>query len=145
MQYNKDRGGCYSSSSYIGQRVTWIHEMLWGLLQPGLQSTLNDLFGLYDDTIPLSHLDRIAPNIITLVASHIVVGVLLSPLEIIRTRYGTCIHHPLCLILILTDIIDWLYNQRPLFVANIKVSSMHLPPCAVKKVESAASIYPTTT
>lgn len=48
---------------------------------------LNDLFGLYDDTIPLSHLDRIAPNILTLVASHIVIGVLLSPLEIIRTRY----------------------------------------------------------
>lgn len=83
----------YSSSCYIGQRVTWIHEMLWGLLQPGLQSMLNDLFGLYDDTIPLSHLDRIAPNIITLVASHIVVGVLLSPLEIIRTRYYIGIHY----------------------------------------------------
>lgn len=67
--------------------MTWIHEMLWGFLQPGLQSMLNDLFGLYDDTIPLSHLDRIAPNILTLVASHIVIGVLLSPLEIIRTRY----------------------------------------------------------
>ncbi|KAI7875430.1 mitochondrial carrier, partial [Lichtheimia hyalospora FSU 10163] len=83
-------------SLFKGQRVTWIHEILWGLLQPGLQSMLNDVFGLYDDTIPLSHLDRIAPNIITLVASHIVVGVLLSPLEIIRTRLVVQSASPLC-------------------------------------------------
>lgn len=83
-------------SLFKGQRVTWIHEMLWGFLQPGLQSMLNDLFGLYDDTIPLSHLDRIAPNILTLVASHIVIGVLLSPLEIIRTRLIVQSASPLC-------------------------------------------------
>ncbi|KAI8142112.1 mitochondrial carrier domain-containing protein [Fennellomyces sp. T-0311] len=73
-------------SLFKGQRVTWIYEMMWGLLQPGLESTLNDMFGLYDDTIPLMHLERIGPNMVTLVVSHIAVGVLLSPLEIIRTR-----------------------------------------------------------
>ena len=60
--------------------------MSWGFLQPGFESSLNDVFGLYDDTIPLMHLEKIAPNLITIVVSHIVVGVLLSPLEIIRTR-----------------------------------------------------------
>ncbi|KAI9249689.1 mitochondrial carrier domain-containing protein [Phascolomyces articulosus] len=73
-------------SLFKGQRVTWIYEMLWGFLQPGFESTLNDVFGLYDDTIPLMHLEKIGPNLITIVVSHIVVGVLLSPLEIIRTR-----------------------------------------------------------
>lgn len=70
-----------------GQRITWIHELLWSVLQPGLESLLNDIFGLYDDTIPLTHLDNVAPNMITLIASHVVIGVLLSPLEILRTRF----------------------------------------------------------
>ncbi|KAG0184841.1 hypothetical protein DFQ28_010354 [Apophysomyces sp. BC1034] len=69
-----------------GQRVTWIYEMLRVFLQPSLERSLNDLFGLYDDTIPLMHLDNVTPNMTTLVASHLAVGILLSPLEIIRTR-----------------------------------------------------------
>lgn len=66
--------------------MAWLYEVLWGITQPVLEGCLNDLFGLYDDTIPLMYLDRVAPNMITLVVSHIVVGVLLSPLEVIRTR-----------------------------------------------------------
>ncbi|KAI9311010.1 mitochondrial carrier domain-containing protein [Dichotomocladium elegans] len=73
-------------SLFKGQRATWIHGLLWDLLQPALEGLLNDFFGLYDDTIPLTHLDRIVPNLSTLVASHIVVGLLLAPLETIRTR-----------------------------------------------------------
>ncbi|KAF7720865.1 hypothetical protein EC973_005886 [Apophysomyces ossiformis] len=73
-------------SLFKGQRVTWIYEMLRAFLQPSLERSLNDLFGLYDDTIPLMHLDNVTPNMTTLVASHLAVGVLLSPLEIIRTR-----------------------------------------------------------
>lgn len=65
--------------------------MLWGLTQPAVESLLNDMFGLYDDTIPLMHLESVAPNLITLVASHVIAGVLLSPLEIIRTRF-VCDH-----------------------------------------------------
>ncbi|KAG1057083.1 hypothetical protein G6F46_000402 [Rhizopus delemar] len=79
-----------------GQRVTWIYEMLRTILRPALESSLNDLFGLYDDTIPLMHLDNVTPNITTLVASHLVVGVLLSPLEIIRTRLIVQSASPLC-------------------------------------------------
>ncbi|KAI9317411.1 mitochondrial carrier domain-containing protein [Dichotomocladium elegans] len=70
-------------SLFKGQRVAWIHDMLWCLLQPGLEGFLNDIFGIYDDTIPIGN---ILPNIITSVVSHVVIGVLLSPLEIIRTR-----------------------------------------------------------
>lgn len=70
--------------------------MLRTVLRPSLESTLNDLFGLYDDTIPLLHLDNVTPNITTLVASHLVVGVLLSPLEIIRTRLVVQSASPLC-------------------------------------------------
>ncbi|KAF1804942.1 mitochondrial carrier domain-containing protein [Mucor lusitanicus] len=60
------------------------------------ESSLNDLFGLYDDTIPLLHLDNVTPNITTLLASHLVVGVLLSPLEIVRTRLVVQSASPLC-------------------------------------------------
>ncbi|KAG0234725.1 hypothetical protein BGX31_004464 [Mortierella sp. GBA43] len=61
---------------------TW--QVVKGL--PTLEATLNDTFDLYDDTIPLVHLDRVGPNIATIVASHVVVGVLLAPLELARTR-----------------------------------------------------------
>lgn len=70
--------------------------MLRTLLRPTLESSLNDLFGLYDDTIPLLHLDSVTPNITTLLASHLVVGVLLSPLEIARTRLVVQSASPLC-------------------------------------------------
>lgn len=70
----------------IGQRVTWVYEMLRTTLRPALENALNDMFGLYDDTIPLLHLDNVTPNISTIVVSHLVIGLLLSPLEIIRTR-----------------------------------------------------------
>lgn len=68
---------------FPGQRLAWIHDLLWGIMQPGLRAFLNDTFGLYDDSVAV---DKIWPNVITSVVSHIVVGVLLSPLEIIRTR-----------------------------------------------------------
>lgn len=76
------------SLSELGQRATWLYEVLWGITQPAVESLLNDMFGLYDDTIPLMHLESVAPNLITLVASHVIAGVLLSPLEIIRTRFA---------------------------------------------------------
>ncbi|CAM0139877.1 hypothetical protein VKS41_007221 [Umbelopsis sp. WA50703] len=69
-----------------GQYTGWLHGMLQLLLQPAVEGTLNDLFDLYDDTIPLIHLERIGPNLATLLGSHVLVGVLLSPLEIARTR-----------------------------------------------------------
>ncbi|KAI8378654.1 mitochondrial carrier domain-containing protein [Choanephora cucurbitarum] len=78
------------------QRVTWLYEMLRAVLRPALESSLNDIFGLYDDTIPLLHLDNVTPNIATMVFSHVAVGILLSPLEIIRTRLVVQSASPLC-------------------------------------------------
>ncbi|KAI7868180.1 mitochondrial carrier domain-containing protein [Spinellus fusiger] len=71
---------------FKGQYTHWISEVARLFMQPSLEGSLNDMFGLYDDTIPLIHLDRVGPNLATLVASHLMVGVLLSPLELIKTR-----------------------------------------------------------
>ncbi|OZJ04111.1 hypothetical protein BZG36_02862 [Bifiguratus adelaidae] len=71
---------------FKGQFTHWTYEMLHVFIQPSIEGTLNDFFDLYDDTIPLVHLDRVGPNIATLVFSHAAVGFMLSPLEIVRTR-----------------------------------------------------------
>ncbi|KAI7899487.1 mitochondrial carrier domain-containing protein [Cokeromyces recurvatus] len=73
-------------SLFKGQYTNWLYEISHLFLQPTLEGTLNDMFDLYDDTIPLVHLDRVGPNLATLVASNLIVGFLLSPLELIRTR-----------------------------------------------------------
>lgn len=86
----------YAYTLHLGQRVTWVYEMLSAILRPALESTLNDLFGLYDDTIPLFQLDNVTPNITTMVFSHLVIGFLLSPLEIVRTRLVIQSSSPLC-------------------------------------------------
>ncbi|KAG0198754.1 hypothetical protein BGX31_004473 [Mortierella sp. GBA43] len=41
--------------------------MLYLFAQPTLEATLNDTFDLYDDTIPLVHLDPVGPNIATMI------------------------------------------------------------------------------
>ncbi|ORX61560.1 mitochondrial carrier [Hesseltinella vesiculosa] len=73
-------------SLFKGQYTNWLYEICHLFLQPTVEGSLNDAFGLYDDTIPLVHLDHIGPNLATLVASHVFVGIILSPLELIRTR-----------------------------------------------------------
>lgn len=60
--------------------------MLSLLMQPTLEGFLNDALNLPDDSIPLVHLDNVLPNFSTLLASHVVTGVILSPVELIRTR-----------------------------------------------------------
>ncbi|KAI8993379.1 mitochondrial carrier domain-containing protein [Pilobolus umbonatus] len=74
------------SSLFKGQYTNWLYEITHLFLQPTLEGTLNDMLDLYDDTIPLIHLDRVGPNLATLVTSNLIVGFILSPLEIIRTR-----------------------------------------------------------
>lgn len=73
-------------SLFKGQYTNWIYEISHLFLQPTLEGSLNDMFDLYDDTIPLVHLDHVGPNLATLVASNLIVGFILSPLELIRTR-----------------------------------------------------------
>lgn len=73
-------------SLFKGQYTNWLYEISHLFLQPTLEGSLNDAFNLYDDTIPLVHLDHAGPNLATLVGSHAIVGALLSPLELVRTR-----------------------------------------------------------
>ncbi|ORX97980.1 mitochondrial carrier [Basidiobolus meristosporus CBS 931.73] len=73
-------------SLWKGQFTNWVHDMGQIFLQPSIEAVLNDTFDLYDDTIPLVHLESALPNVVTMVTSHVVTGVVLSPLEIIRTR-----------------------------------------------------------
>ncbi|KAF9109443.1 hypothetical protein BGX27_007602 [Mortierella sp. AM989] len=74
------------TSLWKGHNASWLYEMLHLLVQPNLETTLNDTFSLYDDTVPLAQLDRPGPNLTTLVTSHLVAGFILSPLELVRTR-----------------------------------------------------------
>jgi fusion and transport protein UGO1 len=73
-------------SLFKGQYTNWLYEISHLFLQPTLEGTLNEAFGLYDDTIPLIHLDHAGPNVATIVVSHLIIGVILSPLELVRTR-----------------------------------------------------------
>ncbi|KAF9202606.1 hypothetical protein BGZ59_002078, partial [Podila verticillata] len=82
-------------SLWKGQYTNWMYEMLHLFAQPTLEATLNDTFDLYDDTIPLVHLDHVGPNIATMVTSHLVVGLILSPLELVRTRLVVQTANPL--------------------------------------------------
>ncbi|KAF9952827.1 hypothetical protein BGZ65_005036 [Modicella reniformis] len=73
-------------SLWKGQYTNWIYEMLHLFAQPTLEATLNDALDLHDDTIPLVYLDHVVPNIGTMVTSHLVVGFIISPLELVSTR-----------------------------------------------------------
>lgn len=50
------------------------------------ESALNDTFALDDDT-PLDLMDRVGPNLVTNITSHLVCSALLTPLQLIRTRF----------------------------------------------------------
>ncbi|KAJ3065839.1 hypothetical protein HDU98_010805 [Podochytrium sp. JEL0797] len=56
------------------------------LVQPSIEQSLNDLFDIRDDTTPLDMLENPIPILATLIGSHALSGMLLSPLELIRTR-----------------------------------------------------------
>lgn len=73
-------------SLWKGQFTGWLHEMLSLIVQPSLEGVLNEASGLEDDSTMLVYLDSVGPNLSTLLVSNIVTGVLLSPLEIARTR-----------------------------------------------------------
>ncbi|KAJ1835064.1 hypothetical protein LPJ63_001422 [Coemansia sp. RSA 2711] len=68
-------------SMFKGALTRWIHNMLDLLLQPTLEGVLNEALGLYE----AAYVDS-APTALTLVASSVVVGWLLSPLEVVYTR-----------------------------------------------------------
>ncbi|KAJ3327006.1 hypothetical protein HDU76_012432 [Blyttiomyces sp. JEL0837] len=73
-------------SLWKGHFAGWLNEVGHMMIQPSVEQLLNDSFDIHDDTIPFIHLDNPAPTIATTVASHAISGILLSPLELIRTR-----------------------------------------------------------
>ncbi|KAJ3092318.1 hypothetical protein HK102_008629 [Quaeritorhiza haematococci] len=73
-------------SLWKGHLSDYLYDMLHMTLQPAVENYLNDIFDIVDDSIPIIHLDHVGPNLATLVTSHTVAGLLLSPLELARTR-----------------------------------------------------------
>ncbi|KAJ2082874.1 hypothetical protein H4R24_001266 [Coemansia sp. RSA 988] len=73
-------------SMFKGAFTQWVYEMLHLLLQPTLEGLLNEMLGLYDNAPLSTYIDSSAPSALTLVASSVAVGWLLSPLELLRTR-----------------------------------------------------------
>ncbi|RKO93710.1 mitochondrial carrier domain-containing protein [Blyttiomyces helicus] len=74
-------------SLWKGHTAKWLYDMSHLLLQPSIEGLFNDILGLSDEQIPLIHLDHPGASLATLVASHTVTGLFLSPLELVRTRY----------------------------------------------------------
>ncbi|KAJ2686711.1 hypothetical protein IWW39_003459 [Coemansia spiralis] len=73
-------------SMFKGSLSQWVYDMLHLLLQPTLEGVLNEMLGLYDSAPASTYIDASAPSALTLVASSVIVGWLLSPLELVRTR-----------------------------------------------------------
>ncbi|KAJ1880362.1 hypothetical protein H4R99_000045 [Coemansia sp. RSA 1722] len=73
-------------SMFKGSISLWVYNMLHLLLQPTLEGVLNEMLGLYDSAPMSTYVDSSAPSALTLVVSNAVVGWLLSPLELVRTR-----------------------------------------------------------
>ncbi|KAJ1965859.1 hypothetical protein GGI12_000488 [Dipsacomyces acuminosporus] len=73
-------------SLFKGAFSQWAYDMLHLLLQPTLEGLLNEMLGLYDSAPMSTYIDSSAPSALTLVGSNVIVGWLLSPLELVRTR-----------------------------------------------------------
>ena len=57
------------------------------MVQPSLESVLNDALGL-DDTTPFELLERRWPNLFTILVSHVATALILSPVQVLRVRYA---------------------------------------------------------
>ncbi|KAK9704582.1 hypothetical protein K7432_010111 [Basidiobolus ranarum] len=73
-------------SLWKGQLANWLYDMAHLFLQPSLEGVLNDAFDFHDTTTALVHPDSASSSVTVLVASHLAIGILLSPLELVRTR-----------------------------------------------------------
>ncbi|KAJ1550966.1 hypothetical protein HK096_003958 [Nowakowskiella sp. JEL0078] len=60
---------------FKGHLTSFVHNVIFTAIQPTIEEGLNDLFDVYDDSHPA-----------TLTISQVIVGGLLSPLELVKTR-----------------------------------------------------------
>jgi len=58
-----------------GSFTSWLYNVSYTLSQPFLEELLNDIFDIYEDMDPKTN-----------ILSHVIIGVALSPLELVRTR-----------------------------------------------------------
>ncbi|ORX57332.1 mitochondrial carrier [Piromyces finnis] len=73
-------------SLWKGHFSNWIYEMLHVLIQPSIEGIINRTFNLYDETLPLIQMDKVLPNLTSLVVSYTITGFILSPIELVRIR-----------------------------------------------------------
>jgi len=60
--------------------------MLHVFIQPSIEGIINRTFDLYDETLPLIQMDKVIPNLTSLVMSYTITGFILSPIELVRIR-----------------------------------------------------------
>ncbi|ORX87153.1 mitochondrial carrier [Anaeromyces robustus] len=73
-------------SLWKGHFLNWVYEILHVLIQPSIEGIINRTFDLYDETLPLIQMDKVMPNLTSLVASYTITGFILSPIELVRVR-----------------------------------------------------------
>ncbi|KAJ1668024.1 hypothetical protein IW140_002457 [Coemansia sp. RSA 1813] len=73
-------------SMFKGCFTQWVYDILYLLVQPTLEVVLNEMLGVYDSAPLYTYIDAAAPSALTVVASNLIVGWVLSPLELVRTR-----------------------------------------------------------
>ncbi|KAJ3127508.1 hypothetical protein HK098_006286 [Nowakowskiella sp. JEL0407] len=74
------------ASLFKGNFTGWISDISYLLLQTSIEGTVNDLLELRDEAVPFVFLERWEGQLATNVLSHSLTGVILSPLEIVKTR-----------------------------------------------------------
>ncbi|KAJ2606043.1 hypothetical protein EV177_006016 [Coemansia sp. RSA 1804] len=73
-------------SLFKGCFTRWVYDILHLLLQPTLEVMLNEMLDVYGSAPLYTYIDAAAPSALTVVASNLIVGWMLSPLELVRTR-----------------------------------------------------------
>jgi len=73
-------------SLWKGHFSNWVYEILHVLIQPSIEGIINRTFDLYDETLPLIQMDKVIPNLTSLVVSYTITGFILSPIELVRVR-----------------------------------------------------------
>ncbi|ORY18916.1 hypothetical protein LY90DRAFT_435321 [Neocallimastix californiae] len=73
-------------SLWKGHFSNWLYEVLNALIQPSIEGIINRTFNLYDETLPLIQMDKVIPNLTSLVVSYTITGFILSPIELVRIR-----------------------------------------------------------
>ncbi|KAJ3094841.1 hypothetical protein HDU97_007534 [Phlyctochytrium planicorne] len=81
-------------SLWKGCNAQWFHDLGAMILQPSFESFITDVYGMQDEVIPLVHVENVGPYLTTLVASYTISEMVLSPLELIRTRMIAQTLHP---------------------------------------------------